>query len=162
MAPPALFFPLNAIRNLLSANRGQALIASLFAVVFLIAMVWDGLETSFSAAMSSLKTDAGAGSVVLSFTHDGSSAAGDSELVFLVDFATDRDACELDSTVALSALDLALTDDDETTGSVHGSLARRFRILSIDPMGARSYPPSAAMGTGKARSLRALSRVIET
>jgi len=118
MAPPALFLPLNAIRNLLSANRGQTLIASLFAVVFLIAMVWDGLETSFSAAMSSLKTDAGAGSVVLSFTHDGSSAAGDSELVFLVDFATDRDACELDSTVALSALDLALTDDDETTGRV--------------------------------------------
>lgn len=86
MVPPALFLPLNAIRNLLSAKHGEALIAPLLAIAFLFAMVWDDLETSFSAAIASMQTDANAGSVVLSFTHGGSSAAGDSELVFLVDF----------------------------------------------------------------------------
>jgi rare lipoprotein A len=97
MAPPALSLPLNAIRNLLSAKRGEALIAPLLAIAFLFAMVWDDLETSFSAAIASMQTDANAGSVVLSFTHGGSSATGDSELVFLVDFDADRGTCELDS-----------------------------------------------------------------
>ncbi len=74
MAPPALSLPLNAIRNLLSAKHGEALIAPLLAIAFLFAMVWDDLETSFSAAIASMQTDANAGSVVLSFTHAGSSA----------------------------------------------------------------------------------------
>ena len=115
MAPPALFLPLNAIRNLLSAKHGEALIAPLLAVVFLFAMVWDDLETSFSAAIASMQTDANVGSVVLSFTHVGSSAAGDSELVFLVDFDADRETCELDSTVALSRLELAAINDNAAT-----------------------------------------------
>jgi rare lipoprotein A len=110
MAPPALSHPLNAIRNLLSAKHGEALIAPLLAIAFLFAMVWDDLETSFSAAITSMQTDASSGSVVLSFTHGGSSAAGDSELVFLVDFDTDREICELDSTVALSRLTFEVTD----------------------------------------------------
>ena len=102
MAPPALFLPLNAIRKLLSAKHGEALIAPLLAAAFLFAMVWDDLETGFSAAIASMQTDADVGSVVLSFTHAGSSAAGDSELVFLVDFDADRETCELESAVALS------------------------------------------------------------
>ena len=118
MAPPALFQPLNAIRNLLSARRGQALITPLFAVAFLFAMVWDDLETSFSAAISSMQADANAGSVVLSFTHAGSSAAGDSELVFLVDFDTGAQICELDSSAAISHLDLATINDNAMTGFV--------------------------------------------
>ena len=118
MAPPALSLPLNAIRNLLSAKHGEALIASLLAVAFLFAMVWDDLETGFSAAIASMQTDANAGSVVLSFTHGGSSAAGDSELVFLVDFDADRETCELDSTVASSRLTLAAINDNATTGLV--------------------------------------------
>jgi len=118
MAPPALFLPLNAIRNLLSAKHGEALIAPLLAVVFLFAMVWDDLETNFSAAIASMQTDANVGSVVLSFTHVGSSAAGDSELVFLVDFDADRETCELNSTMALSRLELASINDNTTTGFV--------------------------------------------
>ena len=118
MAPPALSLPLNAIRNLLSAKHGEALIASLLAVAFLFTMVWDDLETGFSAARASMQTDANAGSVVLSFTHGGSSAAGDSELVFLVDFEADRETCELDSTVASSRLTLAAINDNATTGLV--------------------------------------------
>jgi hypothetical protein len=94
-----LFQPLNAIRNLLSAKRGEALITPLFAVAFLFAMVWDDLETSFSAAISSMQADASGGSVVLSFTHPGFSAASDSELVFVVDFDADAQTCDLDRTV---------------------------------------------------------------
>jgi rare lipoprotein A len=116
MVPPALFLPLNAIRNLLSAKHGEALIAPLLAVAFLFAMVWD--ETSFSAAIASMQTDANAESVVLSFTHGGSSVAGNSEPVFLVDFDADRETCELDSTVALSRLTLAAVNDHATTGLV--------------------------------------------
>jgi peptidoglycan lytic transglycosylase len=115
MAPPALSLPLNAIRNLLSAKHGEALIAPLLAVAFLFAMVWDDLETGFSAAIASMQTDANAGSVVLSFTHGGSSAAGDSELVFLVHFDADRETCELDST---SRRTLAAINDNATTGLV--------------------------------------------
>ncbi len=118
MAPPALFLPLNAIRKLLSAKHGEALIAPLLALVFLFAMVWDDLETSFSAAIVSWKTDANAGSVVLSFAHGGSSAAGDSELVFLVESNAAREACELDSTVALSALNPPAINDDATAGAI--------------------------------------------
>lgn len=81
-------------------------------------MVWDGLETSISAAIASMQTDANAGSVVLSFTHTGSSAAGDSELVFLVDFDADRETCELDGTVKLSPLNLAAINDNARTGLV--------------------------------------------
>jgi rare lipoprotein A len=118
MAAPALSLPLNAIRNLLSAKRGEALIAPLLAIAFLFAMVWDDLETSFSAAIASMQTDTNAGSVVLSFTHGGFSATGDSELVFLVDFDADRETCELDSTVALSRLKLAAINDNATTDLV--------------------------------------------
>jgi rare lipoprotein A len=118
MAPPALFLPLNAIRKLLSAKHGEALIAPLLAVAFLSAMVWDDLETSFSAAIASMQTDANVGSVVLSFTHAGSSAAGNSELVFLVDFDAVRETCELESTVALSPFNLGAINDNATTGLV--------------------------------------------
>ncbi len=111
MGPPALFLPLNAIRNLLSARHGEALIAPLLAVAFLFAMVWDDLETSFSAAIASMQTDPNVGAVVLSFTHAGASATGDSELVFLVDFDTDVQTCELGSAV-VSRLDRAVGDDD--------------------------------------------------
>ena len=115
MAPPALSLPFNAIRNLLSAKRGRALIAPLLAIAFLFAMLWDDFETSVSAAIASMQTDANVGSIVLSFTHAGSSAAGDSELVFLVDFDADRATCELDSTVALSQLNHAAVRDNATT-----------------------------------------------
>ena len=118
MAPPALFLPLNAIRKLLSAKHGEALIVPLLAVAFLFAMVWDDLETGFSAAIASMQTEANAGSVVLSFTHAGSSAAGDFELVFLVDFDADRETCELERTVALSLFNLAAINDTATTGLV--------------------------------------------
>jgi rare lipoprotein A len=111
MAPPALFPPLNAVRSLLSARPGEALVALLLAVAFLFAMVWDDLETSFSAAMASILADVDAESVVLSFTHAGSSAAGDAELVFLVDFDADTRTCELPTTAALSQPDLAVSDD---------------------------------------------------
>lgn len=114
MAPPALSLPLNAIRNLLSAKHGEALIVPLVAIAFLFAMVWDDLETSFSAAIASMQADANAESVVLSFTHAGSSAMGDSELVFLVDINADRETCELESAVALSRVNLAFTSDVTT------------------------------------------------
>ncbi len=65
-----------------------------------------------------MQTDANAESVVLSFTHGGSSVAGNSEPVFLVDFDADRETCELDSTVALSRLTLAAVNDHATTGLV--------------------------------------------
>ncbi|MGB8136008.1 MAG: hypothetical protein WCF15_04395 [Pseudolabrys sp.] len=90
----------------------------MLAVAFLFAMVWDDLETSFSAAIASMQTDANAESVVLSFTHGGSSVAGNSEPVFLVDFDADRETCELDSTVALSRLKLAAINDNATTDLV--------------------------------------------
>jgi peptidoglycan lytic transglycosylase len=115
MAPPALFLPPNAIRKLLSAKHGEALIVPLLATAFLLAMVWDDLETGFSAAIASMQTDTNVGSVVLSFTHAASSAAGDSELVFLVDFDADRETCELERTVALSLFNL---NDTATTGLV--------------------------------------------
>jgi rare lipoprotein A len=118
MAPPALFLPLSAIRKLLSARYGEALIIPLLAAAFLFAMVWDDLETGFSAAIPSMQTEANEGSVVLSFTHAGSSAAGDSELVFLVDFDADRETCELDRTMALSPFNLAAMNDNTTTGIV--------------------------------------------
>ena len=81
MAPPALSLPLNAIRNLLSARHGEALVAPLLAVAILFAMVWDDIETRFSTAIASILADADAESVVLSFTHAGSSAAGDTQLI---------------------------------------------------------------------------------
>ena len=115
MAPPALSLPLNAIRNLLSTKHGEALIVPLFAIAFLFAMVWDDFETSFSAAIASIHTDANAGAIVLSFTHAGSSAMGDSELVFLVDINADRETCELESAVALSRLNPAAVRDNATT-----------------------------------------------
>src|SRR5262249_41088750 len=108
----------NANRNLLSAEHGEALIAPLLAIVFLFTMVWDDLETGFSAAIASMQTDTNAGSVVLSFTHAGSSAAGDSELAFLADFNADRETCKLDSRVALSPLDLAAINDNATIGLI--------------------------------------------
>ena len=111
MAPPALFFPLNAVRNLLSARPGEALVAPLLAIAFLLAMVWDDLETSFSAAIGSILANNDAESVVLSFTHAGSSAAGDAELVLLVDLDPDTYTCELASAALLSQLDLAVADD---------------------------------------------------
>ncbi|HET9415539.1 MAG TPA: hypothetical protein VFO74_15615, partial [Pseudolabrys sp.] len=118
MAPPALFLPINAIRKLLSAKHGEALIVPLLAVAFLFAMVWDDLENGFSAAIASMQTEANAGSVVLSFTHAGSSAAGDSELIFLVDFDAGRETCGLESTVTLSPFNLATINDDAMTGLV--------------------------------------------
>src|SRR5262245_13893830 len=112
MAPPALSLPLNAVRNLLSARHGEALIVPLLAVAFLFAMVWDDAETSFSAAIASVLADANTESVVLSFTHVASSAAGNAELVFLVDFDADTRTCELASAAVPSRFDLAVVDDD--------------------------------------------------
>jgi rare lipoprotein A len=118
MAPPALSLPLNAIRNPLSTKHGKALLAPLLALAFLCAMVWDDLETGVSAAIASMQTDANPGSVVLSLTHVGSSSTGDATLVFLADFDADRETCELDSTIALSALNLAAIDDNATIDHV--------------------------------------------
>src|SRR5262245_61060548 len=112
MAPPALSLPLNAIRNLLSARRGEALVAPLLAVAFLFAMVWDDIETRFSTAIASILADGDAESVVLSFTHARSSAAGDAELIFLVDFDADIRMCELASAAMLSRIDFAGVDDN--------------------------------------------------
>jgi rare lipoprotein A len=114
MAPPALSLPFNAIRNLLSVKRGEALIAPLLAIPFLFAMVWDDLETSLSAAIASNHADANFGAVVLSFAHAGSSAMGDSELVFLVDLNADRETCELESAVALSRFNPTAVSDTTT------------------------------------------------
>jgi len=74
-------------------------------------MVWDDLETSFSAGIASILTDTAAESVVLSFPHAGSSAASDAELVFLVDFDADTRTCELAGTAVLSRLDLTVAGD---------------------------------------------------
>ena len=43
---------------------------------------------------------------------------GDSELVFLVDINADRETCELESTLALSSLNLAAVSDNATTDLV--------------------------------------------
>jgi len=112
MAPPASSLTLNAIRNSLSARLGEALIAPLLAVAFLLALVWDDLETSFSAAIASILTDAYNESVVLSFTHAGLSAAGDAELIFLADFDADPRMCELVSSAVLSPPDFAVVGGD--------------------------------------------------
>jgi len=45
-------------------------------------------------------------------------AMGDSELVFLVDINVDREMCELESTLALSSLNLAAVSDNATTDLV--------------------------------------------
>jgi peptidoglycan lytic transglycosylase len=111
MAPPALSLPFNAVRNVLSAKIGEALIAPLLAAIFIFAMVWDDLEAGFSAAIASMQTETNSGAVVLSFTHAGSSAMGDSELVFLVEIDVDREMCKLGSTSALSRLNFAAADD---------------------------------------------------
>jgi rare lipoprotein A len=120
MAPPALFAPLNAVRNLLSARPGEALVAPLLAVAFLFAMVWDDLEASFSTTIASILTDTAAESVVLSFTHAGSSGAGDAELIFLVDFDADTRTCELVSAAVLSQLDLAIAGDVASRSNSNG------------------------------------------
>lgn len=112
MAPPALFLPFNAVRKLLSARHGEALTTPFLAIAFLFAMVWDDLEVSLSAAIRSMQIEASAQSVVLSFTHAGSSAAGNSELVFLVDVESDTRICELASAAVASPLALAVIGDD--------------------------------------------------
>src|SRR5262249_4859708 len=111
MAPPALSLPLNAARTLLSAKHGEGLIAPLLAVAFLFAMVWDDIETSFSAAISPILADAGTESVVLPFPHAGSSAVGHAELIFQIDFDADTRMCELASAAVLSGVDLAAAND---------------------------------------------------
>jgi rare lipoprotein A len=118
MAPPALFLPLNAIRKWLSAKSGEALIAPLLAIAFLLAMVGDDLETSLSAAISSVQADSNVGSVVLSFTQARSSGARDSELVFLVDVDEGSRACELSSAAVASHFDFAGIGDDRETDFV--------------------------------------------
>ena len=147
MAPPALFLPFNAIRKLLSARHGEALIAPLLAAAFLAAMVWDDLETSFSAAIASMQTDPNAGAVVLSFTHAGASAAGDSELVFLVDFNAEAQTCDLGSTAAVSRLDLAVAGDDPRSDFVS------LRTNSSEPRSARAIPRHTENSDGSLVSL---------
>jgi len=128
MAPPALLLPFNAIRNLLSAKRGKALTSTLLAVIFLFfsAIAWDGAEDGFKAAPNSMPpTDAGSSSVVLSFANAGSSAAGDSELVLLIDFGADAEACPLDARLTLARINSEATGDYEidasgSVGSGHG------------------------------------------
>lgn len=83
MAPLALCLPFNAIRNLLSGKYGMALITPVLAVAFVFGMVWDDIENSYAASISS---DANSDVVVLSFANAGTSAAGNSELILLVDF----------------------------------------------------------------------------
>jgi rare lipoprotein A len=133
MAPPALFHPFNAIRKLLPARHGEALITPFLAIAFLFAMVWDDFETSLSAAIRSIQIDAGAPSVVLSFTHAGSSAAGDSELAFLVDFDPDARTCELVSGAVMSPFAFAVTGDDLGNKFV----TSRTHISALQPVSAK-------------------------
>jgi rare lipoprotein A len=173
MAPPALFLMLNAVRNLLSARHGEALVAPLLAVAFLFAMVWDNLETSFSAAIASIQADADVEAVVLSFTHSGSSATGDAELVFLVDFDADTPSCELASAVVLSPLDLAVDGDDarndlvaspknsSASQSAHAFLAVRDNVRSKFVATYRSiFKFAAMMRLPRIQNEAALSRTI--
>jgi rare lipoprotein A len=107
MAPPALLFPLNAIRTRLSAKCGEAVAAFLLAAVFLTTMVWDGIETGYSAAANAVsQADPGSGAIVLAFTNSGSSAAGDVVFVLLVDTDGDDGTCPLAGTAGISRLDL--------------------------------------------------------
>src|SRR5262245_2887974 len=136
MAPPALFAPLNAVRNLLSARAGEALVAALLAVAFLFAMVWDDLETSFSASIASILTNTAAESVVLSFTHAGSSAAGDAELVFLVDFDADNRSCELAGAALPSRLDLAAAGDVASLSNSNPLQSENVILTNFESTGA--------------------------
>jgi rare lipoprotein A len=90
-------------------------------------MVWDDFEISLSVAMKSMQTEDDGPSAVLSFTHTRSSAAGDSELVFLVDFDVDTRICELASAAAMSPIDLAVIGDE------HGNKSVAARTYSSAP-----------------------------
>ena len=126
MAPPALCLPFNAIRNLLSGKYGMALITPVLAVAFVFGMVWDDIENSYAASISS---DANSDVVVLSFANAGTSAAGDSELILLVDFNVGAETCQLDSTLAISLLALAGAADERM--SVPISLRTESRALDL-------------------------------
>lgn len=126
MAPLALCLPFNAIRNLLSGKYGMALITPVLAVAFVFGMVWDDIENSYAASISS---DANSDVVVLSFANAGTSAAGNSELILLVDFNVGAETCRLDSTLAISLLALAGAADERM--SVPISLRTESRALDL-------------------------------
>jgi rare lipoprotein A len=65
-----------------------------------------------------MQPDPNIGSVVLSFTHAGASAAGDSELVLVVDFDTEAQACELSSAAVATRLDRTVVGDDSRSDFV--------------------------------------------
>jgi rare lipoprotein A len=119
MAPPALL-PLNAIRNPLSAKHGKALIKTLLVVisVFVSAIEWDGADAGYETMPNSTRpTDAASASVVLSFGNTGASAAGDSELVLLVDAFSEAEMCLLDAALTMSRVDLEGVANDEIDAS---------------------------------------------
>jgi rare lipoprotein A len=105
-----LSLPLNAVRHFLSVGRGEKAVTFILAVFFLTVMVWDDFETGYLAAIKSRQSDSGADIVVLSFTKGGSSAAGDAELVLLVDLDEGPDVCALVAPAAISPLDLPSRD----------------------------------------------------
>src|SRR6185503_3728483 len=81
------------------------------------------------------------------FTHVGASATGDSELVFLVDFDTDAQTCELDGAV-LSRLDRAVGDDDTRGDFVS------LRTNSGEPQSAAIYAKIENTGASPVSMIR--------
>ena len=140
MAPPALFSPLNAVRNLLSARPGEAVVAPLLAVAFLFAMVLDDLETGSSAAIASILADTNTEPVVLSFTYAGSSAAGDAESVFLVDLGPDTRSCELASAAMLSPPYLAVADDVASRSNSNAFQSADILLTNFESTGVNPVP----------------------
>jgi peptidoglycan lytic transglycosylase len=127
MVPPALSSQLNAVRLFFPASRVKAAVTSVLAITLLCGM------TSFNAADA---PDEDSDVVVPSFANAGSSAAGDSELVLLVEADRETGAlenCQLGDTATFSALQppvdagnptvfpIVLQPDHNVLNSTHGA-----------------------------------------
>jgi rare lipoprotein A len=133
MPSPALRFRLNA--TLLSVRYGGALKTLFLAVVFLSAMVWDGIESNYAATIVSLRQpETTSRSLVLSFINTGSSAAADSELILLVDFDPGAETCSLDDSTVISRLDLSAGEETSLSGSLgtNSSVAKSVDTFFTD------------------------------
>ncbi|HZP70071.1 MAG TPA: septal ring lytic transglycosylase RlpA family protein [Pseudolabrys sp.] len=133
---------------------------SLLAVVLLVAMVWDHVETVYAAATNlAQRNDAAPAAVVLS---SGSSAAGDAELILLIDLDESAEACPLAGSAVISRLDvLAGVSEDGSADAM-----RSERNISANSGGAggaladfaRQHMPSQF--TSLYRSIRKFAAIL--
>lgn len=140
MSPPSSSSKRNRKRSASRETRDRAAITFALALVFLIGMIWDGIESHYAALITAaIQPGSDPDSVVLSFAAAGLLAKADDETASPDEVESQpesADTCIAANVAALSRIELPAVTDDPVSFSIaprtHSDIMELIRVASAD------------------------------